>query len=72
MDNDTDCTHETVISVHPVRGLLKVRACLDCGYTEVSIAGYVIRRYFATPIVLGEMRKTIKTVEDEMSRNREI
>lgn len=57
-----DCRHETTIAYQPSPGL-KALCCLECGLTEISFAGMRIRRYFAAPVVLGAMRKSLDSIE---------
>ena len=58
-----DCPHDNIASYAKGKNTL-VRACLDCGYTELSVGGIVVRRYFAAPIIFGFVKKALGAVED--------
>lgn len=58
-----ECLHVNVVSYAKGKNSL-VRACLDCGYTELSVGGIVVRRYFAAPIVFGFVKKAFESIEN--------
>lgn len=60
-----ECSHETTATYIAGKNS-SIRCCLECGYTEFSIGGVVVRRYFAAPIVFGFVRTIFGAVEKHL------
>jgi hypothetical protein len=65
------CPHETTVS-YEIRDDTHMRCCLDCGYTEIRVAGIVVKRYFQAPVVFGFLRKSLTFIEDIVKKTKNL
>jgi hypothetical protein len=58
-----DCPHDHIATYNKGKNTL-IKACLDCGYTEISVGGIVVRKHFQAPIIFGILKKAFASIED--------
>lgn len=50
------------------KGDFVIESCLDCGYTEIRMAGMIVKRYSSIPLVFNMVRKTLEFIEKEIQK----